>query len=69
MRCLLPAATALWLALASLAGPVQGQSLGITTGDGPIEIEADQGIEWQRANQLYIARGNARARQGDRAVQ
>ncbi|MGE0254537.1 MAG: LptA/OstA family protein [Alphaproteobacteria bacterium] len=62
----LAAITALILALLpALAG---AQSLGITTGDQPIEIEADQGIEWQRGNQLYIARGNARATQGDRKV-
>ena len=51
-----------------LQAPAMAQSLGITAGDAPIEIEADQGIEWQRGNQLYIARGNARARQLDRTV-
>ncbi len=41
------------------------QSLGFSQGGGgPIHIEADDGIEWQRANQLYVARGNARASQG-----
>lgn len=51
-----------------LQAPAMAQSLGITAGEDPIEIEADQGIEWQRGNQLYIARGNARARQLDRTV-
>lgn len=46
------------------------QSLGFgQQGDGPIQIEADEGIEWQRANQIYLARGNARATQGTVSVQ
>ncbi|MEK9831737.1 MAG: LptA/OstA family protein [Rhodospirillaceae bacterium] len=54
------------LVMASLAHIqiVHAQSLGFSRGgDGPIQIEADDGIEWQRANQLYVARGNARAQQ------
>ncbi len=34
----------------------------------PIEINAEEGIEWQQKNKAYIARGNARAAQGDVAV-
>ncbi len=34
-----------------------------------IQIDADEGLEWQRQNQLVIARGNARAIRGDLAVQ
>lgn len=34
----------------------------------PIEINADEGIEWQRDAGAYIARGNARAVQGDVAI-
>ncbi|MBO22283.1 MAG: hypothetical protein CMM26_07935 [Rhodospirillaceae bacterium] len=53
-----------------LAGTAQAQSLGFSRGgDGPIQIEADDGIEWQRANQLYAARGNARAEQGGVTVE
>ena len=37
-------------------------------GDKPLEITADDGIEWHRNDKLYIARGNARASQGDLAV-
>jgi len=33
--------------------------------DEPLEINADEGIEWQRDNKVYIARGNARAAQGE----
>ncbi len=54
-------------ALILMAAPAvaMAQSLGFGgSGEGPIQIEADDGIEWQRANQLYLARGNARASQG-----
>lgn len=33
--------------------------------DRPIEVFADQGIEWQQENRRFIARGSARAMQGD----
>ena len=36
----------------------------LNRGEGPLEIEADQGIEWRRKEKLYIARGNARAASG-----
>jgi lipopolysaccharide export system protein LptA len=31
----------------------------------PIEIDADNSIEWRQNSQAYIARGNAKAKQGD----
>ena len=34
----------------------------------PIEINADQGVEWQQDKQVYIAHGNASARQGETTV-
>lgn len=34
----------------------------------PLQITADQGIEWQSKDKTYIARGNAKAVQGDVAV-
>jgi lipopolysaccharide export system protein LptA len=33
-----------------------------------IEIEADNGIEWVRDKQMYIAKGNARAARGDAQI-
>ena len=33
--------------------------------DRPIEVLADQGIEWQQESRRFIARGSARAMQGD----
>jgi lipopolysaccharide export system protein LptA len=47
-----------------------GQGLGLPnqTRELPIEILADNGIEWQQEAQAYIARGNAKAIQGNVAV-
>jgi len=47
-------------ALAQLAG---AQASG-----RPIHIEADNGIEWQQAHSVYIARGNASATRGNATV-
>lgn len=63
--------TFLWplgVLLASLifAPPALAQGVSaLQESDEPLEINADDGIEWQRDNQVYIARGNARAAQGD----
>lgn len=42
-----------------------GLMLGANDSEEPISIEADEGIEWQQANQLYVARGDARATKGE----
>jgi len=43
--------------------PGQAQSLNLASGakDQPIEILADNGIEWQQENEILIASGNAKA--------
>jgi len=46
------------------AGMSQGLDLGGGDG-GPIEIEADNGIEWRRGARTFQARGNARAKRGE----
>ena len=46
------------------AGDLRAQSLNFGAGDTPIEIFADNGIEWQQENLLFVARGNARALRG-----
>ncbi|HEX9792327.1 MAG TPA: LptA/OstA family protein [Kiloniellales bacterium] len=60
--------TVLWLALALLPivpAAVLAQGItGLTGGDEPLEINADQGIEWRRNEQTYVARGNASAARG-----
>ncbi len=57
------------LAMAHAAGDAAAQniSLGSKT-DKPVEIYASEGIEWRRDSQTYIARGDARAVQGDTTV-
>jgi lipopolysaccharide export system protein LptA len=51
------------------AVPLGGFS-GLDAGNSkaPIEIDADDGIEWLRDQNVYIARGNARATRGDLSV-
>ena len=58
------------LATISLSSMIQAQGIGLPgqSRNAPLEINADQGIEWQQKTQVYIARGNARAVQGDVAV-
>lgn len=43
-----------------LACSAAGQDLGLA-GQGPVEVLADDAIEWRRDDQVVIARGNARA--------
>jgi len=45
--------------------PAQAQSLNFGSGDTPIEIDADNGIEWQQDGLVFVARGNARAIRGE----
>ena len=58
--------------IGGLYGPsrlsAQGLSLGNVSEDRPIEISADGGIEWQQDAQVYIARGNAKAKRGTTEV-
>lgn len=64
------AAAAVAFLLLSAFQPAQAQGIGLPgqSSDRPIEINADEGIEWQQNTKAYIARGNARAAQGDVAV-
>jgi lipopolysaccharide export system protein LptA len=49
-------------ALLSSASIADAQTLDLaSTNDAPIEVQADNGIEWQQDNEVLIARGNARA--------
>ncbi len=64
-----------WVAAAALlwplflGAPAAAQGLkGLQSGNQPLEINADEGIEWRRNEQLYIARGNAEAIRGDLTV-
>jgi lipopolysaccharide export system protein LptA len=44
----------------SVAVPAAAQELALT-GEGPIEVLADDAIEWHREERMVVARGNARA--------
>jgi lipopolysaccharide export system protein LptA len=63
-------ALALLVGVETLAAPVSAQSLSLASGNSkmPIEIYAEQGIEWRRGDQNFIARGNARAVRDDVTV-
>ncbi|HER26441.1 MAG TPA: hypothetical protein ENI69_04965, partial [Rhodospirillales bacterium] len=63
---------ALLLALGTWLGTsdVQAQGLNFASGDSdvPIEVFADDGIEWQQEQLTFLARGNARAVRGEVTV-
>jgi len=53
----------------SLSGIVLANSkISQSNSSQPIEIDADQGIEWLSEDKVYLARGNANAKQGDFAM-
>ena len=56
-------ATALAILLYQIPVPAIAQGLNLASGskDKPIEIFADNGIEWQKDNNILIASGNAKA--------
>ena len=64
-RALLVAAA---LLAAPLATPAPAQSP-VPSGGPPVEIVARDGIEWDRENMRYIARGAARVTQGDKTIE
>ena len=69
MRALNPCIIAAVLAMFA-ATPAAAQALGFgNQSNEPIYIEAEDGIEWRRADNVYIARGNARASQGGVTVE
>ncbi len=49
--------------------PANAQSIVGRSGDSPVDIEANDGIEWQRDTKAYIARGDARARKDGVEIQ
>lgn len=55
------------LAALFLALDAEAQSLNFASedSDDPIEVYADNGIEWQQEGQIFLARGNALAKRGD----
>ena len=55
------AAAALW----PVAARAQGMNILDRKSDAPIEIEADDGIEWRQDDRTYIARGNVKVVRGE----
>jgi lipopolysaccharide export system protein LptA len=45
-----------------------GTGFDLGNSKNPTAIEADQGIEWQQSNHVYIARGNAKVKRGNSTV-
>jgi lipopolysaccharide export system protein LptA len=62
-----PAAAALAAGLL-LAAPAMAQGLPGMGGKQPVEINADQAIEWHQDVRAYVARGNASAKRNDSTV-
>jgi len=56
------------LCLASPAAHAQSLSFTSKDPDKPIQVTAAQGIEWQQTDKRFIARGQAKAVQGDLSV-
>ena len=50
--------------LAAALAAAQALGLAAGTSNQPIQVDADQGIEWRRDDNVYVARGNARASRG-----
>lgn len=64
--CLLGALLIPLLLAPAVSGSVQAQNLlSFDGGNEPVEITADEGIEWRRKEKVYIASGKARAARGD----
>jgi lipopolysaccharide export system protein LptA len=62
-----PFKAAMIAALLALPLMANGQGIDLSQG-GPVDITATDGIEWRQAEQVVIARGNARAVRGNVAV-
>src|SRR5215472_11550374 len=69
MRCtLLSILGSSMLGLALASPPAALAQLGPSDPGAPISIQADNGLEWQQNQQLYIARGNAFASRGQATI-
>lgn len=55
------AAAVVAVALGGTVGPAQAQALDLAADGGPVEITADNGIDWRQADRRFTARGNATA--------
>ncbi len=51
-----------------LGGGAMGGGSSGSSSNGPVEIDASEGVEWNQDQKVYIARGNARAARGDTQI-
>lgn len=58
----------LFIAPLLLAGAALGQTIDLRQG-GPVDITANDGIEWRQAQQVVVARGGARAERAGTSVE
>lgn len=65
---LVPAAAAMGVLALAAAVAAQSSLENLSSGDTPLEITATKGIEWNRGERTYIARGDARAVREDITV-
>ncbi len=65
---LIAAIVGLSTVLSATTAAAQSLNLGGDDSREPIEIYADNGIEWQQENLIFLARGNARAVRGEITV-
>lgn len=56
------------MALPPIAARAQSLGLGDAGDQTPVEVLADNGIEWMRDGKRFVARGNASAKRGDTTV-
>ena len=67
--CILMLAASSWAQETGGTSDSSGSGFGLDENDEePIEISADNGIEWKRDARTYTARGNALAKQGDTSI-
>ncbi len=55
----------------AIGAPLSGagaQGLGLSRSNTPVAISAEQGVEWRQKDKMYIARGNATAKQEGNTV-
>jgi lipopolysaccharide export system protein LptA len=59
----------IFAAIALLTAPAMAQTTGLQkTGDAPLEITARDTLEWRRGENLFVAKGEALAKQGDVSI-
>jgi lipopolysaccharide export system protein LptA len=53
---------------APAGSPSAAPATGLSAGQGPIDVTADESLEYHQSDKAYVARGNAVAKRGDRTI-